>query len=86
MLYLARALGCVVGLPFKQLNKKFALRKKVKLMLIKKVILLLACIVCIQPCLLLLSNALQPVAILPWYKSSSHLTLAVLAWLELKIN
>lgn len=86
MLYLAHALGCVVGLPLKQLNKKYALRKKLKLMRIKKeVILFLACIVCIQPCLL--RNALQPVAILSWYKSSSHfLTLAVLAWLELKIN
>lgn len=30
MLYLARALGCVVGLSFKQLNKKYARRKKVE--------------------------------------------------------
>lgn len=47
-------------------------------MIIKKVILFLACIVCIQPCLRLLSNALLPIGILPWYKSSSnYLTLAV---------
>lgn len=69
MLYLARALGCVVGLPFKQLNKKYALRKKLKLMIMKEVILFLACIVCIQPCLL--SNATNS-TILPRYKSSSH--------------
>lgn len=87
MLYLARALGCVVGLSFKQLNKKYARRKKVETNDYKESHLFLACIVCIQPCLRLLSNALLPIGILPWYKSSSHyLTLAVLTWLALKIN
>lgn len=73
MLYLARATGCVVGLPFKQLNKKYMPRKnQLKLMIMKEVTLFLACIVCIQLCLLLLSNALRQVGILPWYKSFSH--------------
>lgn len=73
MLYLARATGCVVGLPFEQLNKKYMPRKnQLKLMIMKEVTLFLACIVCIQLCLLLLSNALRQVGILPWYKSFSH--------------